>query len=143
MKRIIQIAAMGILALAMLAPASMAWPRVWVGGGWGGWWGPGWGWYAPVGFYPYGYYGGYGWEYPPNYPGKVKIVAPAKDDQVFVDGGFVGNADKMKKFPLKPGQHDIEVKDPSGKTTIQAERVTVLPGRTVEVNAAGFGAKQK
>lgn len=140
MRRMIKASALAILALAMLAPVSMAGPRIFIGGGWGGWWGPGWGWYAPYyGYGPYGYYGGYG----PNYPGQVKIVAPAKDDEVFVDGGLAGKADKMKKFPLKPGQHDIEVRDPSGKTTIHAERITVLPGRTVEINAADYGAKKK
>src|ERR1051326_5396747 len=86
--------------------------------------------YYSYGYYPYVYpyrYGFYGprWYYP-GYPGRylvvpagpttgeVKIKTHMKSGSVYVDGGFAGPTDKMKKFNLRPGNHDIEVRDPSG-----------------------------
>jgi hypothetical protein len=127
MSRLFKFASIALLGLIILVPvASAQRGRVFVGGGFG--WGPAWGWYAP---YPYAYYGhGYG----SAYPGQVKIITQDKDAQVFVDGGYAGKAGKLKKFPLPPGQHDIELRDTSGKI-LHGERVTVIPGKTVEINA--------
>ncbi len=55
-----------------------------------------------------------------------------KDASVYVDGGFIGKTDKVKKFALKTGEHDIDLRDPSGKSFYQ-EHIRVLPGRTVEI----------
>ena len=131
MSRLFKFASIGLLGLAMLAPAASAQRgHVFFRGGFG--FGPGWGWYAPYGYWgPYGYYGeGYG----ASYPGQVKIITQNKNAQVYVDGGYAGTADKLKKFKLSPGQHDIELRDSNGKT-LHAEVVTVIPGKTVDFDA--------
>jgi hypothetical protein len=102
----------------------------------GGWYGPGWGW-GP-GWYGPGYaWAGPGYYYGPS-AGKVKIVTPDKNAGVYVDGGFVGPIAQAKKFPLSPGNHDVELRDLNGHTLFH-ERVDVIPGRTTEVrtNPAG------
>ena len=103
--------------------------RGFYGRGWyGGWgWGPAWygsGWYGP-------YWGGY--YYGPT-DGKVKIVTADKDASVYVDGGYAGTAAKMKKFSLRPGAHDLELRDPSGHEFYK-QRVEVIRGRTTEIHA--------
>jgi hypothetical protein len=133
-----KVPAIALLALLTLVPAASAQRRsvVVVRGGYGyyapGWWGPGWGWYDP---YPWGWWG------PPYYAyvpvpntGDVKIVTESKDASVYVDGGFAGVAGKLKKFHLPPGNHDIELRDRKGHA-FHKERVHVIPGKTVEVNA--------
>ena len=85
--------------------------------GWGyGYYGPGWG---------YGYYG--------NPAGQVKIVTPDKAASVFVDGGYVGPVAKAKKFPLQPGNHVVELRDPSGQI-VYSEQVNVIRGRTTDIH---------
>jgi|SRR5580700_8817717 hypothetical protein len=93
----------------------------WYGGGWGWGWAPGW-----YGFYGPGYY------YGPA-AGKVKIVTPDKGASVFVDGGYVGPVAKAKKFPLRPGRHDVELRDLNGHTLFR-EQVQIIPGRTTEIH---------
>jgi hypothetical protein len=117
------------LALAtLLAPAaSAAQGVVVVGGGFyrpygPAWWGPGW--YGPA-------YGPYAVV---PYTGQVKIKTNDKNAAVFVDGGYAGQAAKLKKFALRPGTHDIELRDPSGHAFYQ-ERVQVIPGKTLQINA--------
>jgi hypothetical protein len=129
MSRVLRFALIGLLGLVMLAPvASAQRGRVFIGGGFG--WGPGW--YSA---YPYwGPYGFYGEGYGSAYPGEVKLTTQNKDARVYVDGGYAGTAGKLKKFRLAPGQHDIELRDPSGKV-LHEERVTVIPGKTVDVDA--------
>jgi hypothetical protein len=94
----------------------------------------------PYPFY-YGYYGPvYGYGYPyyyAGYPagpaaGEVKIDTHWKDASVYVDGGYVGPINKFKKFWLTSGLHNIELKEPSGRSLFQ-ERVQVLVNRTVEI----------
>lgn len=103
-----------------------------VGGGFygRGWYGPEWGWYGP------GWYGPYGWGpryyYAPN-AGKIKIVTPDKNASVYIDGGYAGPAAKLKKFSIRPGNHEIALRDPSGHTFYQ-ERVQVIPGKTTEIH---------
>jgi len=132
------VAAIALGTLLISAPAASAMPyrgfrggfygRGFYGGGWGwgglGWgWGPGWygGWWGP-GFY-----------YGPG-PGKVKIVTPDKDASVFVDGGYVGLAAKAKKLDLRPGSHDLELRDPAGHVIFH-QRVEVVRGHTTEIHA--------
>jgi hypothetical protein len=50
-----------------------------------------------------------------------------------VDGGFADRVEKAKKFALRPGTHDIELRDSDGRTLFQ-ERVAVLVGRTTELH---------
>jgi hypothetical protein len=68
--------------------------------------------------------------------GEVKIDTKAKNDTIYVDGGYVGATHDMKKFSLRPGNHDIEVRDASGRTLLH-ERVQVLIGKTVDLKMNG------
>jgi hypothetical protein len=98
------------------------------GGGLGfGYWGPGWGW----GYYPY--WSPYGYYYGDNPAfGQVKLIAPAKNDQVYVDGTFAGTAGQMKHFHLPAGNHNIEVRDGSGHDVYQ-QQINVIGGHTIDV----------
>ncbi len=111
------------------------------GFGWGGWgggyFGPGWGWYDP-------YWYGYGWGYPyyaygpAESSGSVKIEKAPRNDAVYVDGGYAGTVGELMKFKLRPGNHDIEVRDPDGHT-VDKERIQVIAGKTVEIRAKQGG----
>jgi hypothetical protein len=86
--------------------------------------------FDPFFAYPYPY------AYPPNYMaenfGYVKLKTDRKDASVYVDGGFADTIAKAKKFALRPGNHEIEVRDTEG-ATIFKERVAVLVGKTTEL----------
>ena len=117
-----------LAGLLTLVPAASAAQGVVVVGGFyrpygPAWWGPGW--YAP--------YWGPSYAVVP-YTGQVKIKTNNKNAAVFVDGGYAGQAAKLKKFALRPGTHNIELRGPSGHTFYQ-ERVQVIPGKTVEIDA--------
>jgi|HubBroStandDraft_1064217.scaffolds.fasta_scaffold07888_6 hypothetical protein len=140
--RVPLIAAIALGTFFIAAPSASAAPGFrggfyagggWYGGGWGVGWGPGW--YGPVwyGWYGPGYYYGYG-----PAAGKVKIVTPDKNASVFVDGGLVGRIAKAKKFPLRPGGHDVELRDLNGRTLFR-EHVQVIPGRTTEIHTDRAG----
>ena len=131
MKRYWKYLALGVLGLAFLVPAASARPAVVFRGYWGpAWYGPVfYGWYGPA-YYPYG---PYGYEAVPN-EGKVKIESTAKDAMVYVDGGYAGPVGQLKTFPLRPGTHDIELRDPSGHVFYQ-ERVDVIAGKTIKLSA--------
>jgi len=131
MSRLFKFASIYLLGLMTLPPvASAQRGRVFIGGGPG--WGPGWGWYEP---YPYwGSYGYYGEGNHSAYPGQVKIITQNKDAKVYLDGGYAGTAGKLKKFRLAPGRHNIELRDTTGKI-LYGERVTVISGKTVDINA--------
>ncbi|HEV3220523.1 MAG TPA: hypothetical protein VGZ48_12185 [Candidatus Acidoferrales bacterium] len=130
--RIMKGSAIALLALVMLAPMASA-QRGGFRGGFGGfrggigfgYWGPGWYGY-PYYWGPYGYYAG-----PPS--GEVKLVAPAKDDKVFVDGGYAGEAKRLKHFNLPVGTHTIDVRGPGGENTIFQTRIDVIAGKTIHV----------
>src|SRR5215471_21253 len=80
--------------------------------------------------YPYPY------AYPPDYMatnfGYVKIKTDLKAALVYVDGGFADRVEKAKKFALRPGTHDIELRDSDGRILFQ-ERVAVIVGKTTEL----------
>src|SRR5215469_548625 len=88
--------------------------------------------FDPFFTYPYPY------AYPPDYMaanfGFVKIKTDRKDASVFIDGGFADKIAKAKKYALRPGNHDIELRDSDGRT-IYKERVAVTVGRTTELHA--------
>ena len=130
MKRFLKASAIALLAVLTFVPVASARGRVVVVGGFGygpGFYGPAWGgWYGPYRGYPYGYYPAYN-------SGNVKIVTHVKGNSVFVDGGFAGVTGKLKKFPLRPGTHNIELRDRDGRTFYQ-ERVEVIRGRTLEIH---------
>jgi hypothetical protein len=132
MARVLKVSAIALLSLFFLVPAASGHFR----GGFVGYYGPGWGWYGPG----WGWYGPYawGWGYPyayapAPYVGQVKIENVAKDALVYVDGGYAGTAGKLKKFTLRPGNHNIELRDPSGHVFHQ-ERINVIPGKTLEIH---------
>jgi hypothetical protein len=137
MSRVLKVSTIALLSLFFLVPAASAHFRGgfvgFYGPGWG-WYGPGWGWYSPY---------GWGWGYPYAYApapnvGQVKIKSVAKDALVYVDGGYAGTAGKLKKFTLRPGNHDIELRDPSGHVFHQ-ERINVIPGKTLEIHGTVGG----
>jgi hypothetical protein len=137
MSRYLKLSAIALLSLFFLVPAASAhFSGGFVGGfgpGWG-WYGPGWGWYGP-----YGWGGGYGYGYAPvPNSGQVKLENVAKDALVYVDGGYAGTAGKLKKFSLRPGSHNIELRDPSGHVFHQ-EKIQVLRGKTLEINGTVGG----
>lgn len=122
---------LGILGLALLVPAASARPVVFVRGYFGpGWYGPAYyGWYGP------GYYGPYAYAaYPTASVGKVKFDTKMKDARVYVDGGFAGTVHDLGTFPLRPGTHNIELRDPAGQTIFQ-QKVDVLAGKTIKLAA--------
>jgi hypothetical protein len=132
MNRYIKIILTSLLALIFIVPAASARPRVFVGFG-GGFYGPAF--YGPAywGPGPYGYYGAYGPYYggAPN-SGEVKFENTPKDAMVYVDGGYAGTVGNLKSFHLKTGEHDIELRDPSGHAYYQ-EHVNVIPGKTLKL----------
>jgi hypothetical protein len=86
--------------------------------------------FDPFLVYPYPY------AYSPDYMqanfGYVKIKTDLKDASVYVDGGFADKIAKVKKFALRPGNHDIEVRDTEG-AAIFKQRIAVLVGKTTEL----------
>jgi len=110
-------------------------PHVYYGPAWYpyhfGYWGPRYYW---PGYYRPGYYGPgfYGPAYVVPDTGTVKIDTHLRDAVLYVDGGYVGPLKKFKKFDLKPGLYNVEIRDESGQTLFQ-ERVDVLRNKTTEI----------
>lgn len=124
---------MVLLALAICVPAASAHPRIFIGGYFGpAYYGPAYyGWYGP------GYWGPYPYPYavvPAPNVGKIKFETDKKDAAVYVDGGYAGTVKQLGTFPLRPGTHTIELRDPSGQTMFQ-QKVDVLAGKTVKLAA--------
>jgi hypothetical protein len=88
--------------------------------------------FDPLFAYPYPY------AYPPDYMastfGYVKIKTDRKDASVFVDGGFADRVEKAKKFALRPGNHEIELRDSDGRT-LYKQQIAVIVGKTTELRA--------
>jgi hypothetical protein len=80
--------------------------------------------------YPYPY--AYEPEYMSQNFGYVKIKTDHKDAAVYVDGGYADRIEKAKKFALRPGTHDIELRDSDGRTLVH-EKVAVIVGKTTEI----------
>ena len=137
MKRLLKYSAIALLAFVTFVPAASA--RGFRGGGFygGGFYG-GFG----MGFYP-GFYGGwYGPWYGPGYyvpnTGEVEISTKHKGDQIFVDGGFAGLTGELKKFPLRPGNHTIELRNANGQTFYQ-EKINVIAGKKLKIQSDYIG----
>jgi hypothetical protein len=62
----------------------------------------------------------------------LAAVPLAPTASVYIDGGFADKLEKAKKFALRPGTHDIELRDSDGRTLYQ-ERVAVTVGKTTEL----------
>src|SRR5262249_8033166 len=130
-----KLAGIAIFIGLMAAPSMAAPQRVVVGPRMGGrrfivrpyFYGPVWYVYSSPWYYPWA----------PAYAatpttGEVKIDTHLKDALLYVDDGYVGPIDKFKKFHLRPGNHDIEVRDPSGERIFRA-RVQVILDKTSEI----------
>ena len=92
--------------------------------------------YGPV--FPYDFY----YPYPPAYGyarnyGEVKIDAhhQDKDANVYIDGGFAANLRDHHKFALRPGNHEIELRNSDGQTIFQ-ENVAVTIGETTKLHVS-------
>jgi hypothetical protein len=123
--------AMGLAAALMMTVAAVpradAGVRVFIRPGFGFYGpGPGFGWYGGAWGAPYGYVA-----VPAK--GDVKIQAQIKGESIFVDGGYAGLTGKLKKFSLQPGNHQIEVRDASGKVLFQ-NTIRVIAGQTVDID---------
>jgi len=86
-------------------------------------------------FFPwYGYY-----PYPPAYMaanyGEVKIKTNLKDAAVYIDGGYAARISETKKFALRPGNHEIELRNSDGQTIYQ-ETVAVTVGHTTKLHVS-------
>ena len=79
--------------------------------------------------YPYPYEPGYVVR---NY-GFVKVKTHGREASVYVDGGYAARTKKNKEFALRPGNHNIELRDREGRTFFQ-ERVAVTIGQTTKVD---------
>ncbi|HXC31507.1 MAG TPA: hypothetical protein VNZ56_03485 [Verrucomicrobiae bacterium] len=127
MTRYWKYSAMVLLTLAIFVPAASAGPRVFVGGYFGpAYYGPAYyGWYGPA-------YYGYGAPVPNV--GHIKFDTKMKDAGVFVDGGYAGTVKQLGTFTLRPGNHNLELRNPAGQTIFQ-EQVDVLAGKTIKLAA--------
>src|SRR4030088_1292250 len=125
MSRYLKFSMIALLAVVSIAPVASARPFVVVGGYYGpgyyygpAWYGPGWG-------MPYGYYRG-------PVTGGVKFDTKMKDASVYVDGGYAGTVGQLKAFQLKPGSHDVELRNRDGRSFYQ-EHIEVVAGKTLKL----------
>ena len=90
-------------------------------------------------FYPYYPWGSYPYAYPRYYApanyGEVKIETHRKDLAVYIDGGYAAEIRKDKKFTLRPGNHEIELRDRDGQT-VYRENVAVIVGKTTKLQVS-------
>jgi hypothetical protein len=94
---------------------------------------------GPFFYDPFFPYGGY-YYYPPRYAanyGELKIEAHHQDknDNVYIDGGFAANLRDHNRFGLRPGNHQIELRNSDGQTIYQ-ERVAVTIGQTTKLHVS-------
>jgi len=95
---------------------------------------------TPFFYDPFFPYGGY-YSYPPRYVaanyGEVKIEAHHQDKEanVYIDGGFAANMRDHHRFAMRPGNHDIELRDSDGQT-IYKEHVAVTIGQTTKLRVS-------
>ncbi len=91
--------------------------------GFGGWYGPFFGPFVPYGPYPVAY----------SNAGEVKLSTNVKDADVFINGAFAGKASKLKSMWLPPSEYSLEIRA-AGYAPF-AERIYVVPGKTIRVQA--------
>ncbi len=81
----------------------------------------------------------YPYPYPPYYMaanyGEVKIDPHHKFAEVYIDGGHAGTITKSKKFALKPGNHEITLRNSDG-VTFYRKRVAVMVGQTTKLRVS-------
>ena len=129
MSRLLKISLIAILGLVTFVPMASARPRVFVGGYFGpGYYGPAY--YGPSWYGPQ-WGGSYGYEHRPV-TGSVKFQTKMKDASVYVDGGFAGTVGELKTFQLRPGTHNLELRDREGNSIFQ-DQVNVIAGKTLKL----------
>src|SRR5260370_31241891 len=112
MTRYLKLSMIALLALVCIAPVASARSAVVVRGCYGAvyfgpaWYGPAW--YGPAWVGPYVYERG-------PVTGSVKLETKMKDAAVYVDGGYAGTVGQLKKFQLRPGTYDLELRDNDGQ----------------------------
>lgn len=118
-----------LLTIAPTASAQRFGGVVFVGPGPGPFFGP---YYRYYGVYPYGPY-----YMPANY-GQVQIDShekSQKSDAVYIDGGYAAKLKEAKKFALRPGNHEIELRSPDGQVVYQ-EKVAITVGHTTKLHVS-------
>jgi hypothetical protein len=86
-------------------------------------------------FYDYPYPYAYEPDYMAQNFGYVKLKTDRKDGAVYVDGGYADKIEKAKKFALRPGNHDVEVRDSENQIVFR-EKVQVIVGKTTELQVS-------
>jgi hypothetical protein len=103
------------------------------GWGWNGCWGPYW--TGPYEFYPF-WEGPYETYEPVN--GKIKLEHVDEQDNVFLDGSFIGTAGDVKTIKLRAGLHSLEIKhwgkDALWDKDVLKERVFIVASKTIKLN---------
>jgi hypothetical protein len=84
-------------------------------------------------FFPYAYPYAYSPYYVARNYGYVKLNTHGQDAAIYVDGGYAAKTHKTKNLALRPGNHDIELRDSGGHRFFQ-ERVAVMVGQTTKVD---------
>ena len=130
MIRKLKIAGLALFGLLVLAPSLEAYPRVFVRPSFG--FGYGYGYFRP--FYPWP---GNVVVVPALLTGEVKIDTKSKNATVYVDGGYLGLVRKLKTFDLRPGNHEIELRDAAGNVLLH-QKVAIVPGGTTRIDAMGI-----
>jgi hypothetical protein len=69
-----------------------------------------------------------------NY-GEVKVDTHHKSANVYIDGGYAATITKSKKFALRPGTHEISLRNSDGETFYH-QRVAVLVGQTTKLQVS-------
>jgi hypothetical protein len=119
MPRYLKVSSIALLALVCIVPVASARPFVVMRGYYGpAWYGPGW-------VVPYSYDRG-------PVTGGVKFDTKMKDAFVYVDGGYAGTVGQLKTFQLRPGSHDVELRDRAGHSFYQ-EHIEVVAGKTLKL----------
>jgi len=125
MSRYLKLSLMALLALVCIVPVASARPGFVVRGYYGpAWYGPAW--YGPAWYGP-------GWAYERGpATGGVKFDTKRKDASVYVDGGYAGTVGQLKTFQLRPGSHDVELRDRDGRSFYE-EHIEVVAGKTLKL----------
>jgi len=111
------------------------------------------------GYYPYGW----GWPSSPSLDGsydlspiwegpyeayepihgKIKLEHVDKQDNVFLDGSFIGTVGDVKTIKLRGGFHTLEIKhwgkDALWDKDVLNEQVSVIAGKTIKLNVGDEG----
>jgi hypothetical protein len=113
MSRSLKLSIVALLAFVCLVPVASARPPIVIVGGYYGpaCYGPAW--YGPSWVAPYCYVRG-------------PVTGGVKFDT------YAGTVGKLKTFQLRPGMHDIELRDHDGHSFYQ-ERIGVIAGKTLKL----------